>query len=120
MRYNEITNEGSASPVDIANAIADLRNQMKQTGGWGVTVSDDSDFGFSIRNWGDWQVPADAYMDQDDGDDDFSDYDWEELTPESGKKLDAIVKAVEAKYPTVKVHIGGSEKNWLDVQVHSR
>jgi hypothetical protein len=55
---------------------------------------------FSVRNLGDWEVPADE---EDDGD-----YDWKVPTAATKRMLDTLVK----KYPGTMWENEG-EKNWL-------
>jgi hypothetical protein len=50
-----------------------------------------------VRDWGDWEVPADAH------DDGQGDYDWQVMT------------AATRAHPTVKLTYAASEKNWLCV-----
>ena len=67
-----------------------------------------------IRYWGNWETPRDA-------EGDTEDYDWQELSADSSKKLDQYQKVFKAqaktKYPGLKFDIGGSEKNWLEISV---
>jgi len=67
-----------------------------------------------IRYWGNWETPRDA-------EGDTEDYDWQELSAESGKKLDQYQKAFKAeaqvKFPGLKFDVGGGEKNWLEITV---
>jgi hypothetical protein len=102
-----------ATPEELNQAAAALKSAFKA----GSTSYADyqeleGGIGFSVRYWGSWQVPADA---EDDGD-----YDWEELTPESAKKLQQIINSVEAKYPNVRFEVSDSEKNWLTAELSSK
>lgn len=67
-----------------------------------------------IRDWGNWETPPDA-------EGDTEDYDWQQLTEESSKKLDQYQKIFKAeaakKYPGLKFDLSGSEKNWLSITV---
>ena len=113
-------NEPTAIPEPTAPATADeisdavdlMLRQMKSNGGSSADIDNKTGKGFWIRYWGDWQVPYDA---EDDGD-----YDWEELTDESGKKLDQLIRAVHVAFPNVKITVQGSEKNWLGIEATSR
>jgi hypothetical protein len=65
----------------------------------------------ALRNWGDWETPSDAH------DEDEEDYDWQELSDSSYKKLKAYVEEFQKKYPEVKITYGSGEKNWIYIYV---
>ena len=62
------------------------------------------------RHWGVWQVPDHVYGRE------AEDYDWEELSRESSKKMADIIAKAKAKYPTVDLHWNTGEKNWIYVE----
>jgi hypothetical protein len=62
-----------------------------------------------VRDWGDWEVPADAH------DDGQGDYDWQVMTAATRARLSRILDAASKTHPTVKLTYAASEKNWLCV-----
>lgn len=58
-----------------------------------------------VRYWGDWQMPQ--------GEEDDGDYDWKELTDSSRAKAEAIVSAVQKRFPEVKLSASVEEKQCL-------
>jgi hypothetical protein len=62
-----------------------------------------------IRDWGNWQLPAGA----DPSDDEYQDYDWEELSYESSAKLQSIVDDFSKQYPNIAFSWQTGEKNWI-------
>lgn len=62
----------------------------------------------SIRDFGKWEVPADA---EDDGD-----YDWQVPTAETGARAAQIVAEVQARHPGLKLSFAVEEKNWLTLR----
>lgn len=62
-----------------------------------------------LRHWGIWEMPP--------GEEDDGDYDWEILSRESSKILDARMAVFKAKYPQLKIRASTSEKNWIDIYV---
>jgi len=65
--------------------------------------------GFSIetRYWGHWETPQDVEDDED--------YDWQELSSDSRKKLRDIIDRVSKNYPDVKLSYDIGEKNWITI-----
>lgn len=74
------------------------------TGRW-IDLRKEDD-GFSVRDWGTWEVPE--------GEEDDGDYDWEVLTRDSQKKLKVIFDQLDATIPPGwKLDYQISEKNWI-------
>jgi hypothetical protein len=73
-------------------------------------------FHAGIRHWGHWQLPDDA----DPSDDEYQDYDWEELSHESGRALQEIVQDFNKRYPSMVFSWSTSEKNWIDLYVKAK
>lgn len=71
---------------------------------------------FEVRYWGEWIVSNDDISDPDNEDENFEDWDWQELTEEWAKKLNMIVLDVNKKF-NVKISWTTGEKNWIDVFV---
>ena len=71
----------------------------------------------AVRDWGSWHIPEEAYLDEDDIEED---YDWEVLDIEWMTKLKAIHKDLCNKYPDVRIDIYTSEKNWVDLSISKR
>jgi hypothetical protein len=102
-----------AKTVNIEAALSDLLSTVKSirsSSMWGNydargPEQDGNGWIAEIRDWGNWQVP--------DGEEDDGDYDWEELTDESGAKLQKIVDEYAKRYPTIKFSWQTGEKNWI-------
>jgi hypothetical protein len=62
-----------------------------------------------IRDWGNWEIPRDADLEPGDEED----YDWEELSDESGAKLKSIVDDFSKRYPSIEFYWQTGEKNWI-------
>ena len=71
----------------------------------------------AVRDWGSWHIPEEAYLDEDDIEED---YDWEVLDTEWMRKLKVIHKDLCNKYPDVTISIYTSEKNWIDLSISRR
>lgn len=74
------------------------------------------EYQFEVRYWGEWIVSNDDISDPDNEDENFEDWDWQELTEEWAKKLNMIVLDVNKKF-NVKISWTTGEKNWIDVFV---
>jgi hypothetical protein len=48
-----------------------------------------------VRYWGTWVVP--------DGEEDDGDYDWKVPTDDTSRKIDAIIKTIQAQYPALEI-----------------
>lgn len=83
---------------------------------WDKQVDIDNGYA-AVRDWGSWHIPEDAYLDEDDIEED---YDWEVLDTEWIKKLKVIHKDLCNKYPDVAISIHTSEKNWIDLSINRR
>lgn len=83
---------------------------------WDKQVDVDNGYA-AVRDWGSWHIPEEAYLDEDDIEED---YDWEVLDIEWMKKLKAIHKDLCNKYPDVVISIYTSEKNWVDLSINRR
>lgn len=114
MRFHEIDDPSKAEFPDHW-AAANLLYSMFKPGGsmseepraenWGGTNS----ITLSVRDWGQWVVPADA---EDDGD-----YDWKVMTKKSSEEASRLIQQVKDRYPHVEIDGGGEEKNWLFFQI---
>jgi hypothetical protein len=118
-----------ASPQEMQDVLSRIRSLMKSamssgklgyssgyTGEWRDIAKEGTGYSFEVRNWGGWQIPVDAELE--DGDE--QDYDWEELDDEWGAKMQKIVDEIQAKYPNVKVRWTTEEKNYISVEANSR
>ena len=83
---------------------------------WDKQVDIDNGYA-AVRDWGSWHIPEEAYLDEDDIEED---YDWEVLDTEWIKKLKVIHKDLCNKYSDVVINIHTSEKNWIDLDIHRR
>ena len=68
----------------------------------------------ALRNWGEWQIPEDAYQEVED-ECELEDYDFEELTDKWTKVLTSVKKELKKKFPDIDFCITTSEKNWIDI-----
>lgn len=66
-----------------------------------------------VRHWGGWTMP-------DGVEDDDGDYDWEVLTDKWSKILSNLSAQWTSKYPSLKIHVNTSEKNWINVQIATK
>ena len=48
------------------------------------------------------------------------DYDWEVLTDKWSKILSNLSAQWTSKYPSLKIHVNTSEKNWINVQIATK
>jgi hypothetical protein len=58
----------------------------------------------SVRDWGNWKTPGDVHGS------DAEDYDWQEFTELSHKKLKALIATVSAKHKGVEITYDAGEK----------
>jgi len=81
-----------------------------------LIVTDDTKniFSFSIRNWGNWDVPDDI------SDEEAEDCDFEELTDESIEKLDSIMKELRSTYSEYNITYRTSEKNYIYISAEKK
>ncbi len=93
-----------------------LRNEMDRTRDYRdssyLTEIEERQAGvlaFSVRYWGDWEVPADE---EDDGD-----YDWKVPTAATKKKLDEIVRTYSNRFGVKVTWFNEGEKNWLGFEI---
>lgn len=113
MKLNELSN--LVENTDVMDAATFAFNsftssrQMKRYSDKDAPSQSNGGVEFGIRDWGTWQVPADA---EDDGD-----YDWEEPTPETEKAAKEILNKCKEKFPKREFKIHPGEKNWLYVKV---
>lgn len=63
----------------------------------------------SIRYWGKWVTPAQE--------EDEEDYDWQELSSDSAKKIENYAKEFEKKHKGIKIKFSSGEKNWIYIHV---
>lgn len=110
--FKEIT-EAAATGVDVrpvANEIASFFRAGRgdtiriEKVGNGVEVE--------ARHWGQWQVPP--------GEEDDGDYDWEELTPDSSKKLKTFVDGLNKKHKDLNITASVGEKNWIVIHIATK
>jgi len=110
--------------VDVQEALSDLLRyvvSIKPRDMWGSydargPEQGNNEWTAEIRDWGKWQLPADA----DPSDEAYEDYDWEELSNESGAKLQSIVDDFAKRYPGVKFDWSTGEKNWIYFQAKAK
>jgi hypothetical protein len=63
----------------------------------------------ALRYWGKWETPSDAEDDED--------YDWQNLSSESSKKLKDYIETFNNRHPEVTITFNTGEKNWIYVYV---
>lgn len=101
---------------DIVNIIrGEMKSSPLNKGNWGRFADDDhfdnpNTKGFSVRNWGEWELPNDV-------DPDEEDYDWEVMTDKTSKALGELIKKWRAEYPDFNIWVDSGEKNWIYIQV---
>lgn len=120
---------GVASPQEMQDVLSRIRSLMKAamssggsrystpyTGDWGDIEQEGTGYHIEVRDWGGWQIPVDAQLE--DGEEE--DYDWEELEDSWVNKMNKIVDEIQAKFPNVKVSWTTEEKNYIGITVTSR
>jgi hypothetical protein len=114
MKLHHVLQEDKADPLKIANEIISFlksKPEGRQVHGSDIQKAEmvSGEASASIRHWGKWVTPPDA--------DDDEDYDWQELSQESGKKLKEYLDDIKKRYPNSKIYVSTGEKNWIEIQV---
>lgn len=97
----EATDQQMMDALDMAKSA--MRN-YDRNGEFNKIQKDGKGYMFDVRYWGHWE-----------GDDGSGDYDWQQLSDESRKKLRVILQQVEDRYKNVKMQYSPEEKNWIVV-----
>jgi len=104
MKLNEIQDHRQSVVAALKHAITRAAGNDARFLTFEIFQSRDGSPELAVRDFGKWVVP--------DGEEDDGDYDWNEPSRETIKKIDAIVADVKSQFPGIIIAAHTGEKNW--------